>query len=163
MSNTDESLLLSPDERTFRDHLDRVPYQVGVDRGRWRLVSLDWPYAVIAVAAAERSDSPAEFFLRFDLTGYPQQAPIITPWDPVTGAALPADRRPRGEIVAHVFRAGWHGGQGLYAPYDRSTAGHADWSAKHPADAWNGSCDVSFVLTRVWRLLNDDDYVGAAR
>jgi hypothetical protein len=163
MTTIGEPVLLTPDERTFRSHLDGVPYKVGEDRGRWRLVGVEWPYAVIAVTAAERQDSPKEFFLRFDLEGYPLQAPKAAPWDPLADTVLPADRRPRGEIVGHVFQYGWHNGLGLYAPYDRSTSDHADWPAKHPNDTWASSCDISFVLIRVWQLLNNDDYLGAAR
>jgi hypothetical protein len=164
MTTIEEPVLLDPDERTFRAHLDGMPYQVGVDRRRWRLVSLDWPYAVIAVTAAERPNSPTEYFLRFGLDGYPEQAPTVAPWQPLPGTVLAADRRPQGEIVAHVFRHDWNGGQALYAPYDRTAlSGHPDWPAAHPADAWKNSCDITFVLTRVWQLLNTDDYRGSAR
>ncbi len=164
MTTTDEPVLPGPDERTFHSHLDGMPYQLGADRGRWRLVSIAWPYAIFAVTAAERPNSPTEFFLRLGLDGYPQQAPTVTPWDPVSGAVLAPDRRPQGEIAAHVFRHDWNGGQALYAPYDRTAlSGHPDWPTAHPADIWTCSRDITFVLTRVWRLLNNDDYLGAAR
>lgn len=162
MTIADATRVVTPDERTFRAHLDRVAFQAGVDRGRWRVVSIAWPHALIAVSAAPRLDSPDEFFLRFDLTGYPQQAPTATPWDPATDAKLPAERRPRGEIVGFVFRADWK--EALYAPYDRiALQDHANWSAEHRGDTWTGSCDITFVLKRVHRLLDADDYLGAAR
>ena len=45
--------LMAVDEQVFRAHLEAGPFQSGVDRGRWRLLSLQWPYALIAVQAAE--------------------------------------------------------------------------------------------------------------
>ncbi len=162
MSAVDAIAVMTPDERTFRAHLDRASFQAGVDRGRWRVAGIAWPHAIIAVAAAPRPDSPPEFHLRLELTGYPQQAPIVTPWDPATGAVLAADKRPRGEIVSFVFRSDWNGGTALYAPYDRIGLGHGNWAAEHPGHAWNSSRDVTFVLCHVHRLLNSEDYLGAA-
>src|SRR5690606_18657034 len=141
------TVLTTPDERTFRAHLERAQFQAGVDRGRWRVVSVSWPHAVIAVAAAPQPNSPAEFHLRFDLTGYPRQAPTATPWDSGTGTVLAAQKRPRGEIVGVVFRADWNNGVALYAPYDRVALGsHRDWAAKYPGDAWTSDRDITFVL-----------------
>lgn len=163
MTTDQEIVVAGPDERLFRAHLGMVGFRSGADRGRWRLVSLSWPHAVIAVTAAKRPDSPDEYFLRFELTGYPQQPPMGAPWDPVANAALPDARWPRGEIVGSVFRTDWQNGQGLYAPYDRSALpGHPDWPTVHRADAWTHDRDISFVLKRVHRLLTDDDYRGGA-
>ena len=46
--------LVRVDEQVFRAHLEAGPFQSGLDRGRWRLLFLDWPFALIAVKAAER-------------------------------------------------------------------------------------------------------------
>ena len=40
---------MGPDERAFREDVERGPFLSGVDRGRWRLVAIDWPLADIAV------------------------------------------------------------------------------------------------------------------
>jgi hypothetical protein len=162
VSTLDATRLVTPDERTFRAHLDRASFQAGVDRGRWRVLSIDWPHATVTVSAAPRPDSPDEFYLRLELTGYPQQAPMVTPWDPITGDILAADKRPRGEIVSFVFRSDWENGRALYTPYDRIGLGHGNWAAEHPGHAWNGSRDITFVLGHVHRLLNSDDYLGAS-
>ncbi|WP_425544358.1 DUF7665 family protein [Actinomadura alba] len=56
------------------------------------MVSLNWPHATIAVAAAHRPDSPHEFHLRFELTGYPQDAPTVSLWNPIGRVAHPRMR-----------------------------------------------------------------------
>jgi hypothetical protein len=89
---------MMPDESTFRAHLAGPRFQSGVDRGWWRLVSVDWPHALIAVAAAERAGGPAEFALRFELAGYPVVAPTAAPWDLFTGALLAQNKRPKGAL-----------------------------------------------------------------
>src|SRR5258708_19495865 len=86
--------VLAPDERALREHLKTPRFEQGVDDGRWRIVSMDWPIAIAAVSAAPREGAPAEFFLRFELSGYPQVGPTAVLWDPSTGAHLPGTVRP---------------------------------------------------------------------
>ena len=62
-----------PDEKILRSHLDQGAFQSGVDRDRWRLVSIDWPIVVIAVTGAERAGAPNEFVFRFDLSDKRQE------------------------------------------------------------------------------------------
>jgi hypothetical protein len=64
-----------PDERVFRAHIESGSFQSGVDRGRWRLVSITWPFVMITVSAAERPGAPQEYALRFDCSDYPSVAP----------------------------------------------------------------------------------------
>lgn len=153
----------TPDHRSVLAALQAAEFREGVARGRWRVVSFDWPHLVVAIRAARRPDSVTEVALRMDLTGYPQQAPTSTPWDLETNSQLAAHRRPRGEFASHVFRFDWENGRALYAPYDRAALpGHPSWSTQHPADVWTPQRTLSFILDRVHRLLNDDDYEGCA-
>ena len=69
------------DEKVFCIHLEEGPFQSGCDRGRWRLLALNWPHALIAIQAAARDSSPAEYTLRFECTNYPQAPPTAQPWD----------------------------------------------------------------------------------
>lgn len=154
---------MAPDERTLRAHLEQARYQVGVEAGQWRLLGLTWPHATFALSAASRSDSPAEFVLRLDVTGYPHSAPTGSLWDTDSECSLDAARRPKGDRAAHVFRTdGWAGGAtAMYAPWDRiGLQSHPDWAQKHPHDAWNHTRDISFVLGNVHNILNADDYLG---
>lgn len=123
--------VMAPDERTLNEHLRGGRFQAGVAAGHWRLISMTWPTAVVAVSAAERSNSPAEFALRFELDGYPQNPPTGGLWDTAADASLPADRRPKGERAAQLFRAdNWLGGAtAMYAPWDRmGLQAHTGWA-----------------------------------
>ncbi|WP_420443042.1 DUF7665 family protein [Candidatus Poriferisodalis sp.] len=156
-----ELLAVAPDERGLRAALETVRFQSGVDGGRWRLVDLDWPIGIFAVSAAARPNSPSEYGLRIDLSGYPQRPPTATPWDLGLNASLAADRRPKGPRAGHVFRTNWEHGQALYAPWDgRGLNAHSEWAQDHPADAWHAERDIAFFLGRVHELVNADDYSG---
>jgi hypothetical protein len=157
-----EAPVMAPDERAFRADLDAEPFLVGVALGSWHLVDPGWPFPVIAVAAAHRSGAPSEFNLRFDLTGYPMNAPTATPWDTTAHAALPTDHRPAGRRPSAVFRRdGWNHGEGLYAPYDRlAMNGHQNWEAEFPHLWWRPEYDITFYLQQVYDILHDEDFIG---
>lgn len=158
------TVVVAPDERSLRDHLGGGRFRSGVAAGRWRLVSVDWPFAVIAVSAAERPKSPTEFALRFELNGYPNTAPTGGIWDVDGNTSLSADRRPKGERAAQLFRTdGWAGGStAMYTAWDRiALQGHQEWADKYPLQAWNPTRDLSFILEQIHEVLNADDYLGA--
>lgn len=154
---------MSPDERAFRAHLGGAEFAGGVARRRWRVAGdIEWPHAVIAVSAAPRPDSPPEFFLRFDLEGYPVSPPTMAPWDPETKGVLAADRRPKGKHAALAFRPDWESGRALYLPFDRvALAAHPDWAQQYPRRAWNADRTLAWVLRCIHDLLNEPDYEGA--
>ena len=155
------ALAASPDELAVGAALDSGAFQSGVDDGRWRLVEFEWPIGVFAVSATRRDNSPTEFGLRIDLSGYPQQAPTAEPWSIDRRERLTAAERPKGERAAEVFRSDWEHGRALYAPWDRvGLAAHSDWASQHRAYAWHPGRDLAFFLRRVYDLLNDDDYLG---
>jgi hypothetical protein len=153
---------MSLDEQVFRAHLERGPYQSGVDRGRWRLISVDWPHAVIAVSAAERINSPSEYAFRFFLSDYPQTLPTAQPWDAEQGKALDFARRPSGRNrVQLAFRIDWKDGQCLYLPCDRGAIeGHEGWRTQHPEMIWSPTGDITQYLKIIYDLLNSEDYTG---
>lgn len=151
----------SPDEHAVRAALGSARFQSGVDGGRWRLISFEWPIGVFGVSAAPRECSPAEYGLRINFDGYPQQAPTAEPWNLKRNERLAADERPKGERAGPAFRSDWNEGRALYVPWDRTPlADHADWVTKHKSSAWHPGRDVAFFLRSVYDLLNDDDYVG---
>jgi hypothetical protein len=163
MSAESQQTLVTPDHRALLAHLDSAEFLSGVRTGRWRLVSLAWPVAMVAVSAAPRDQGPSEYVLRIDLSGYPQQAPTASPWDLAADAVLGASGRPTGEFVSVVFRSDWESGRALYAPYDRvALIGHPNWAEQHPADVWTPVRTLSFFLDRVHVLLSDEEYQGAS-
>lgn len=155
--------VVAPDERALRVHLAGGRFHAGAEAGRWRLLSLEWPIAIVAVSAAPRDGAPSDFAIRFELSGYPNTAPTGGIWDVDADVSLPADRRPKGDRVAPLFRSdGWVGGAtAMYAPWDRmGLQAHSDWLQKYPKSAWNAHRDLVFILENVHELLNADDYLG---
>jgi hypothetical protein len=151
---------ISPEELAFAEHIVGARFQSGVDDGRWRLVSTTWPTAILAISAASRANSPAEFFFRFQLDGYPSIA-TAGPIDPKTNQPLTAEMLPKGEIVGSAFRADWQGGQALYVPWDRlSIVGHEEWRTKHGAKLWNEEEGIVSYLRHTHELINSEDYQG---
>lgn len=154
----------SPDERAVRAHLESGRFRAGVAAGYWRPIRLTWPYLLVSISAAERAHGPAEWVLRFELTGYPHSAPTGSLWDQESDVSLAPDRRPKGQRAAQLFRSdGWTGGHtAMYAPWDRlGLQAHPDWANTHRTQAWNATRDLCFVLEQVHEVLNADDYLGA--
>jgi hypothetical protein len=151
----------APDERAFRLAVGAADFLDGADRGRWRLLEINWPHALIAVEAAPRGRGPKEFVFRFELSGYPNEAPAATPWDLERGDVLGREDRPKGERVGPAFNADWKGGQALYLPCDRAAlAEHPEWRNKHPRWAWRPEAGITLYLRLLHELLNEEDYVG---
>lgn len=151
---------MTPDELAFREHVAGAVFQAGVDGGRWRLLSVSWPSATLAIGAAPRPSSPNEFFFRFDLTSYPANA-TACPIDLATGQTLAVEMRPKGEIVGHAFRTDWHEGQALYVPWDRlSIVGHPEWMTKHAGKLWSEEEGILSYLRPTHELLTSEDYLG---
>lgn len=155
MSAAAAALPPSPAERTFLAHLRRAEFEAAVAARRWRLVELDWPVALIAVSAAERPKAPQEFVLRFDLMGYPSEAPTAIPFDLETGARLAPEKLPKGPRLSGnmAFRPDW---PGLYLPVDRTALNGHNWRTWR----WDDTRDISFYLRLVYELLNAEDYAG---
>lgn len=150
------------DEKAFMDDIGNGPFQSGVARGRWRLISVSWPHAVIAVSAAPRSNAPDEYVLRFNLGNYPQSLPTARPWDTKLDAPLADSKRPHGvSRVPRAFRTDWKNGIALYIPCDREALpGHDDWRTRHPSMIWDPKQGITFYLRIVHELLNSSDYTG---
>lgn len=151
-----------PDERVFRAHVERGPFLSGEDRGRWRLVSVDWPYAVVCVSAARRERGPEEYAFRFELSDYPQSPPTAQPWDLEREVPLDPGRWPTGAShVARAFNPNWNA-QALYLPFDRQAIlGHDMWRTQHPHLIWSSDKDITLYLRTLHELLNSPDYAGA--
>lgn len=153
---------VSPAERVFRAHLDQGPFQSGVDRGRWRMVSVNWPCAVIAVRAGERDNSPSEYAFRFELSNYPASPPSACPWNETNNSILEFNSWPGGQgRIPAAFRPDWKNGSCLYLPCDRySIEGHNGWISQHPEMIWNPQGDITQYLKIIYDLLNSEDYTG---
>jgi hypothetical protein len=153
---------VGPDEQVFRIHLESGPFQSGMDRQRWRLLSIDWPYVLIGISATTSTGEPSEYILRFECSNYPNTAPTAQLWDPDRGAPLDYSRWPTGRSrVPLAFNPNWKNGQCLYLPCDRlSFEGHDGWRIQHPSMIWSPARDITLYLRIVYDLLNSNDYTG---
>jgi len=156
--------VVRPDERVFRAHIGGGRFQSGVDASRWKLLTIAWPHAIIAVAPAWRQVGPTEFAFRFELTDYPRTLPTAQPWDAERGTALEPDRWPSGDShVARAFNPNWNP-SALYLPFDRlALSGHDGWLTTAPADRWDPNIGITQYLRRIHELLNSPHYHGTRR
>jgi hypothetical protein len=150
------------DEQVFRSHIEAGPFQSGVDRGRWRLLSIEWPHVLIALRAAEREQAPDGYAFRFECSNYPQTAPTAQPWDVERGQPLEQRCWPAGRgRVQFAFNPAWNNGQCLYLPCDRlAIVGHDAWRGQHPAMIWSSASNITLYLRIVHDLLNSSEYTG---
>ena len=157
---------MTPAESAFRAHIGESPFLEGVDREKWGLhgdsSDVQWPNPLIWVQAAPKTNCPDRVYLRFDLIGYPSDAPTACPWDIAKNATLDFAKWPRGRrYVSKVFNPRWNKGKALYAPCDRlAMIGHEQWKKTHPADWWSSSDSIEKYLNFVHGLLQLEDYVN---
>jgi len=151
-----------PDERAFRQDVGGGAFLRGAARGRWRLVKITWPHAVIAVSAAPRAGFPSEYAFRFELTNYPQDPPTAAPWEVERDLPLATTHWPTGRSrLAAAFNPGWNAAA-IYIPCDRlAVQGHDAWRTQHPSMIWQPSGDITQYLSVLYELLNSGDYTGA--
>ena len=152
---------MDPDERALRADLVGGAFLNGVTRRRWRLVAVEWPHVMVAIAAAERANAPSEHVLRFDCSGYPHNPPTARPWDVNADAPLAPERWPGGrQRVEGAFNPNWRA-DALYIPCDRlAIEGHDGWRTQHPYAIWSPDKDLTHYLRIVHDLLNSRDYTG---
>lgn len=149
--------MIGPDQRAFEADVAKAAFRLGQTEGRWRLISLAWPFVFFAVAAKDGR----EYVLRLNCAGYPQAAPTGGPWDMKTGTVLAFDLWPRGRggRVSAVFRTDWKSGTALYLPCDRgSLAGHDNWRSEMPSKIWRPADGIVQYLELVHELLQSRDY-----
>lgn len=150
-----------PDEQVFRAHVERGAFKSGEDRGRWRLVSIDWLHAIVCVSAAPRDGGPEEYAFRFEINDYPQTAPTAQPWDLEMDAPLDSGRWPGGTShVSRAFNPDWNR-QAIYLPFDRQAIlGHDAWRTQHSHLIWSSDKDITLYLRSLHELLTSQDYTG---
>jgi hypothetical protein len=154
--------VIGPDQRAFEADVAKATFRLGQAEGRWRLLSVAWPYVFIAVIAKDGR----EYVLRLNCTGYPQSPPTGGPWDMTTNQILAFDLWPRGQggRVSAVFRTDWKNGTALYLPCDReSFVGHDSWRTEMPSKIWRPADGIVQYLELVHELLQSRDYSAPLR
>jgi hypothetical protein len=159
------NVVARPDQLLMERDLAASNFRRGEIENCWRHVTTTWPFVVVAVTAAPRDNSPAEYGFRFECTGYRQSAPTAQPWDLSTNAPLAPNRWPTGRsILPSVFRPQWKEGTCLYLPCDRlAIEGHGNWLHEHPSRLWDPARGILCYLEQLYDLLVSSDYTGACR
>jgi hypothetical protein len=154
---------LDPGELAFLVDTKKAKFQTGLDKQRWRIVegAAEWPAVYIAIRAAARQNAPGEYVFRFDLSGYPAQAPTARLWDAQSGTALEATKWPGGKgRVTAAFNPNWNA-TAVYLPCDRvALVGHDAWKQQHPHLLWSPNGDITQFLWILYDLLNSSEYEG---
>jgi hypothetical protein len=147
-----------PEEAVLTAHVAGGRFRSGAAGGRWRFVSVAWPYAVFGVRARDG----IEYGLRFECGDYPRTPATARLWDLGLDGPLAIDRWPTGrDRIPLAFNPGWKNGSCLYLPCDRqSIEGHANWYQQHPSLVWDPTLGVIHYLRVVHDLLNSGDYGG---
>jgi len=156
------NVVVPPDRLLLEAALAASSFRAGELDGCWRVVSVEWPHVVIAVAAPPRDGGPAEFGFRFECLGYPQVPATAQPWDlRSNGPLAPKDWPSGGAIVSSVFRPEWREGRCPYLPCDRlSIEGHPNWITEHPSRLWNPKRGIVCYLEQIYDLFHQSDYSG---
>jgi hypothetical protein len=143
--------------RLLSCHLASGRFLAGQARGRWSLIELAHPHAVIDVAARNGQ----RYALRFECSSYPEQAPTAMPWDVAQRQMLAPELWPKGGRVTQVFNPGWKNGAALYLPCDReSIAGHPNWLSEYPSQLWDPTRGITLYLEIVHEVLQSNDLVA---
>lgn len=147
---------MRPDERAFRADVSRPAFKLAELEGRWRLETIAWPHAFIAVKARDNR-LPT---LRFELSGFPDAPPTAGLWDADRNGPLAHHLFPKKQgRVGAVFRTDWKGGSALYLPCDREAVqGHDNWRTEMPSKIWRPADGIVQYLELAHELLNSRDY-----
>lgn len=150
--------LRRPDEVALTRDLASGRFLIGVASQRWQLYWVRFPYALIAVRAADG----IEYAFRFECSDYPRTPVTAQLWDIESDQPLSANLWPHGTTrIPLAFNPGWKNGCCVYLPCDRqSIEGHDMWRTQHPALLWEPAKGISKYLGILHQLLNSGEYGG---
>jgi hypothetical protein len=134
----------------------------GLEDGRWRILSFNFPILNFAIAATEPDGKASEYGFRAELSNFPSAAPHVRIWDQDANSALPAERRPKGGgRVEKTFQV-WSDDT-VYRPWERNTGPHNNIATTLPHLAWRPSCHLSFIFEDLHAILNSNAIASALR
>ncbi len=151
-----------PDQLMLEQDLAAPEFRCGQFENRWRHIATQWPHVLIAISAAERPNSQAEYVFRFECSGYRNTAVTAQLWDVDQNARLPFNRWPTGDaIFTSIFRFDWRDGICPYLPCDRiAFEGHTSWPVQYPSRLWQPSTGIICYLEQLYDLFNQSGYSG---
>jgi hypothetical protein len=149
---------MGPDQNALLRDLASPTFRVGVRRGRWVLLGVNFPLVMFFVTAPVRLGGPTGFLLRSDCSGYPATAPNSQLWHGHDNQPLADAHRPKNKQGGTMISfSTW--GACLYHPIDRLARSH--WSGQHEELCWTADKTIVFLLETVHGILDSTDYAGA--
>jgi hypothetical protein len=148
----------SPELSLFRAHLEEAHFMAGVDAGRWTLLKGEdlsqWPHCRLELRCDPKFSAEGRVVLRFNLDGYPANAPTAQPWDADSNLPLAHARWPNGSgHINSIFKPGWNPAA-LYMPCDRlAMPGHEGWKDTYPQWWWTPKHTITTYLAFLTRHL----------
>ena len=88
---------MAPDERALHAHLGWGRFLAGVAAGRWRLISVAWPFAIGRGVGRPPARRPGRVRDPLRAERLPTHRSDRGLWDVATNSSLPAEQRPKGE------------------------------------------------------------------
>ncbi len=152
----------NPAVTAIKADLSASRFQAGVVRGLWRIILLEFPILMIAIAATEPEGTANEYVFHFELSGYPGDAPEVFIWDINTNQMLPAAQRPKGPLRVTKAFGDWDK-HTVYRPWERHSGAHNDWARKYPDLVWHSKRDITFILEDLHGLLNSNSLSRSTR
>lgn len=157
----------SIDKMKLIEDMSSPQFQDGIEEGAWGVYDINewpnWPFIYMWVQAAERAGVSKKYHFRFQVDGYPNQAPAGTIWDYNKNTPLAPGLRPKVVALQQLlFRSDWQNGQSLYAACDRialSTHGAA-WGDRYKRLRWRSTDSILKYVNFLHRTLNSKHYVG---
>lgn len=146
---------MRPDENRLRNDFIAAGFQIGEARGKWSLVTVEFPFVYVRISAPTRTEGPPAFLLRLNCVDYPASAPTAQLWDGRSDAPLPLAQRPHGCQAVLTAFSEWQ--PCLYHPIDRLARQH--WPGQFEELAWHPDSDITHFLEAVHALIHDPEYV----
>jgi hypothetical protein len=138
-------------EHLLRRHLRQERFQSGIDSQLWRLIELNWPYAVFGFRRTVRSGDSSEAALRLRFDRYPLAPPMVEAWNADTRSTVEAEQWPQWFIrfVSEAYPHLANIEPEAYSPQLLRISTKVARRLKHrESDGWDVSKDLTQVLIR---------------
>lgn len=149
-------MITDPSAARVESDMEDSAFISGCERGRWRVISYEFPILYFAVSATEPDGTSSEYVFRAELTNFPAQAPMVQIWDLNTGQTLAPHLRPKGGPRVQQSFKKWEPADTVYRPWDRFTGPHGNNTINHPQLAWRPDRRLAFILEDLHGILNSN-------
>jgi len=152
---------ISAAQRTLEAQMKSVPFQAGIEEGRWKVLHYAFPILEFRISArdpATNHEESLEFQLKCD--NYSALAPFVQHWDHVNQVRpMPFTAGTSAPGVVDALKEWSRDGTseygGIYRAWQRHASLHNDWANKRPDQAWRGDRHITFILEKLYELVSE--------